>query len=89
MLVWCKQRKDWVYLVVSCSAVAGAGLSVFELGLLHAQTTAQYLALLGAGPSPYPVGLPGRKREIQAFTAHIAATAAPKFPACTAQANPR
>ncbi len=46
VLVWCKQRKDWVYLVVSCSAVAGAGLSVFELGLLHAQTTAQYLALL-------------------------------------------
>src|SRR6266513_4499973 len=46
VLVWYKQRKDWVYLVVSCSAVAGAGLSVFELGLLHAQTIAQYLALL-------------------------------------------
>src|SRR6266545_2906264 len=36
-LVWCKQREDWAYLVLSCNAVAGAALTAFELALLHAQ----------------------------------------------------
>jgi hypothetical protein len=46
LLVWCKQREDWVPLVFSVTAVAGAALTAFELALLRAQTTAQYAALL-------------------------------------------
>ena len=46
LLVWCKQREGWVYLVFSCSAVAGAALTAFELLLLRAQTTEQYGAIL-------------------------------------------
>ena len=46
LLVWCKQREEWVPLVFSVTAVAGAALTAFELALLCAQTTAQYAALL-------------------------------------------
>jgi two-component system sensor kinase FixL len=46
LLVWYKQREDWVHLVFSFTAVAGAALTAFELALLRAQTTAQYAALL-------------------------------------------
>jgi PAS domain S-box-containing protein len=46
LLVWCKQRGRWVYLVFSCSAVAGAALTAFELASLRAQTTEQYGAIL-------------------------------------------
>jgi two-component system, LuxR family, sensor kinase FixL len=46
LLVWCRQREDWVYFVLSCSAVAGAALTGFELAQLHAQTSEQYGALL-------------------------------------------
>ncbi len=46
LLVWCKQRESWVYLVFSCSAVAGAALTAFELVLLRAQTSEQYGAVL-------------------------------------------
>ena len=46
LLVWYKQREDWVYLAFAFTAVAGAALTVFELALLRAQTTAQYAALL-------------------------------------------
>ncbi len=46
LLVWCRQREDWVYLVLSCGAIAGAALTGFELAQLHAQTSEQYGALL-------------------------------------------
>jgi two-component system, LuxR family, sensor kinase FixL len=46
LLVWCKQREGWAHLAVSCTGVAGAALTVFELALLRAQTTAQYMAHL-------------------------------------------
>src|SRR5207248_11086333 len=46
LLVWCKQREGSVYLIVSCSAAAAAALTGFELALLHAQTTEQYVVLL-------------------------------------------
>ena len=45
LLVWCKQHKGWV-LVFSCSAVAAAALTAFELVLLRVQTTEQYGAIL-------------------------------------------
>ena len=34
LLIWCKQREHWAYLVLSCNAVAGAALTAFELALL-------------------------------------------------------
>ncbi len=46
LLVWCKQRENWVYLAFSCSAVAGAGLTAFEFALLRAQTADQYGVIL-------------------------------------------
>ena len=45
-LVWCKQRKGWAYLALSCNAVAGAALTAFELALLRAQTSEQYGVIL-------------------------------------------
>jgi len=44
--VWCKQRENWVHLLFSCSAVAAAAISAFELGMLNAQTVEQYQALV-------------------------------------------
>src|SRR5260370_20342821 len=46
LLVWCKQREGWAYLVLSCNAVAGAALTAFELSLLRAQTSEQYAMIL-------------------------------------------
>ena len=46
LLVWCKQRENWVYLAFSCCAVAGAGLTAFEFALLRAQTAEQYGVIL-------------------------------------------
>ncbi len=45
-VLWCSQRKSWMYLAFSCSAVAGAALTAFELALLRAQTTEQYGVIL-------------------------------------------
>jgi hypothetical protein len=46
LLIWCKQREYWAYLVLSCNAVAGAALTAFELALLRAQTSEQYGVIL-------------------------------------------
>jgi two-component system, LuxR family, sensor kinase FixL len=46
LLIWCKQREYWAYLVLSCNAVAGAALTGFELALLRAQTSEQYGVIL-------------------------------------------
>src|SRR5215472_17570720 len=46
LLVWCRQRTDWAYLVLSCSAVAGAALTGFELVLLEAQSAEDYAVIL-------------------------------------------
>ena len=45
-VLWCNQRKSWMHLAFSGSAVAGAALTAFELALLRAQTTEQYGAIL-------------------------------------------
>jgi two-component system sensor kinase FixL len=44
--VWCKQRENWVHLLFSCSAIAAAAISAFELGMLNAQTVERYEALV-------------------------------------------
>jgi two-component system sensor kinase FixL len=46
LLVWCKQRQGWVYLLFSCSAVAAGVIAGFELTSMRAETTAQYGAIL-------------------------------------------
>ena len=49
LLVWDKQREDWVYSAFSFTAVAGAALTAFELALLRARDRAIRCALaLGA-----------------------------------------
>jgi PAS domain S-box-containing protein len=40
--VWCKQRENRVYIVFSCSAVAAAAISAFELWMINARTVEQY-----------------------------------------------
>jgi two-component system, LuxR family, sensor kinase FixL len=45
-VVWCKQRESGMYLAFSCSAVAAAALTAFELALLRAQAVEQYSAVL-------------------------------------------
>src|SRR5262252_3909445 len=45
-VVWCKQRGSWMYLAFSCSALAGAALTAFELIQLRAHTVEQYSAVL-------------------------------------------
>jgi len=45
-VVWCKQRGSWMYLAFSCSAMAGAALTGFELALLRAYTVEHYSAVL-------------------------------------------
>jgi PAS domain S-box-containing protein len=45
-VVWCKQRGSWMYLAFSCSAVAGAALTAFELTQLRAHTVEQFSAVL-------------------------------------------
>jgi PAS domain S-box-containing protein len=44
--VWCKQRKSWVYLLFSFSAVAAASISAFELWMINAGTVEQYGELI-------------------------------------------
>ena len=46
LLAWCKQRDGWVHLLFSCSAVAAGVIAGFELASMHAETTAQYGALM-------------------------------------------
>jgi PAS domain S-box-containing protein len=44
--VWCKQRDNWMHLLFSCSAVAAAAISAFELWMINATTVEQYQLLL-------------------------------------------
>ena len=46
LLVWCKQRENWVHLVFSASAVAAAAIAAFELEMMHCETVGQYEALV-------------------------------------------
>lgn len=46
LLVWCKQREDWVHLIFSVTAVAAAGIAAFELAMMHAETVGRYEALV-------------------------------------------
>jgi two-component system, LuxR family, sensor kinase FixL len=46
LLVWCKQRENWVHLVFSSSAVAAAVIAAFELAMMHAEAVGQYEALM-------------------------------------------
>jgi PAS domain S-box-containing protein len=46
LLVWCKQREKWVYLLFSCSAAAAGAISGFELTMMRTESTAEYGALL-------------------------------------------
>ncbi len=46
LAVWCKQRESWVHLLFSCSAIAAAAVSAFELGMMNAQTVERYQALV-------------------------------------------
>jgi len=46
LLVWCKQRENWVHLVFSSSAVAAAAIAAFELAMMHSETVGQYEALV-------------------------------------------
>src|SRR5216117_4573313 len=45
-VVWLKQRESWVHLLFSCSAIAAAAISLFELWMMNAQTVEQYAALI-------------------------------------------
>jgi PAS domain S-box-containing protein len=45
-VVWCKQRDNWVHLLFSCSAVAAAAISAFELWMTNAGTVEQYQLLV-------------------------------------------
>ena len=45
-LVWCKQRQSPVYLLFSCSAIAAAAISAFELWMLNSRTVDQYESLI-------------------------------------------
>jgi len=46
LLVWFKQWEGWEQLLFSCSAAAAGVIAVLELALMHAETTAQYGALM-------------------------------------------
>jgi PAS domain S-box-containing protein len=46
LVVWCKQRENWVHLVFSASAVAAAAIAAFELAMMHCETVWQYEALV-------------------------------------------
>jgi hypothetical protein len=47
-VVWLKQRENWVHLLFSCSAIAAAAISAFELWMMNATEVDQY-ELLNAG----------------------------------------
>jgi len=44
--VWCKQRDNWTHLLFSCSAVAAAAITAFELWMINATTVEQYQLLV-------------------------------------------
>ena len=44
--IWCKQRQRPMYLVFSCSAIAAAAISAFELWMLNAKTVDEYESLV-------------------------------------------
>jgi PAS domain S-box-containing protein len=44
--VWCKQHRNRVYLLFSCSAVAAAAISTFEVCMMNAQTVEGYQLLV-------------------------------------------
>jgi PAS domain S-box-containing protein len=44
--VWCKKRDNWMHLLFSCSAVAAAAITVFELWMINAKTVEQYQLLV-------------------------------------------
>ena len=46
LLVWCKQRENWVHLVFSTSAVAAASIAAFELEMMYCETVGQYELLV-------------------------------------------
>ena len=46
LLIWSKRRQNWVYLLFSSSALATGIIAELELICMHAQTTAQYSAVL-------------------------------------------
>ena len=46
LTVWCKQRESWVHLLFSCSAIAAAAISAFELWMINAATVEQYQLLV-------------------------------------------
>ena len=41
-VVWCKQRQSSAYLLFSCSAIAAAAITAFELRMLNSRTVDQY-----------------------------------------------
>ena len=44
--VWCKQRQRPMYLLFSCSAIAAAAISAFELWMLNSRTVNEYESLV-------------------------------------------
>jgi two-component system, LuxR family, sensor kinase FixL len=44
--IWCKQRQRPMYLLFSCSAIAAAAISAFELWMLNSRATDDYEALV-------------------------------------------
>ena len=45
-VVWLKQRENWVHLLFSCSAIAAAAISAFELWMMNATDVDQYQQLV-------------------------------------------
>jgi PAS domain S-box-containing protein len=45
-VVWCRERENWVHLLLSSSAIAAAAIAVFELAMMHADTVGRYQALV-------------------------------------------
>jgi len=45
-VVWLKQRENWVHLLFSCSAIAAAAISAFELWMMNAREVDQYALLI-------------------------------------------
>jgi PAS domain S-box-containing protein len=45
-VVWLKQRENWVHLLFSCSAIAAAAISAFELWMMNAREVDQYELLV-------------------------------------------
>jgi two-component system, LuxR family, sensor kinase FixL len=44
--IWCKQRQRPMYLLFSCSAIAAAAISAFELWMLNSRTVDEYESLV-------------------------------------------